>query len=140
MQTIIKLTNGIKVGIIGNHYPIMFDDNTMVKEDIFNKFEVSIVTDKLSLTKINEHTVSVGIGHMELNLWVKQDIDQLVIKYLNKEVDVLLSIQSLMTLAYDYINDFYPQVPIYVPNILESEDTIMVASINSFFKYEPNTI
>lgn len=140
MQTIIKLTNGIKVGIIGNHYPIMFDDNTMVKEEIFDKFEVSIVTDKLSLTKIHDYTISVGVGHMELNLWVKQDIDKLVLKYINKDVDILLTTQSLITLTYDYINSLYPQVPIYVPNILESEDTIMVASINSFFKYEPNTI
>jgi hypothetical protein len=141
MDKIVILSNGIKLGIIGNVYPVMFEDDTILSEwDNGNPYNVEGSTNLV--TVINGKTMLINDVTLGLADWVKIEITNFIQAEKRREVDLLICNPALIQLVYEYINLYYSDVDIYTLDIIEddSKNELEIARLNLFLRYTPNLI
>lgn len=140
INKIYTLSNGLRIAFIGKVYPIIFDDNTFVPFDSNQDVDIILVTVEASKKVIRNITLNEGTGIIELQEWVKDQIDSAVLRYKDGEIDILLTNISALYPTHKYLSTYYPDVPIYTVEIFDYDNNVPVCKINSFYKYLPNFI
>lgn len=132
MDKIFRLSNGIRVAVIGNIYPAIFDDNLQLTEEIHSIPETFLECSKFNVVDINTSKVSIAFGKNKLSDWVYKDIDILAKRFADNEIDVIVTNLGIVNYVLHYIMQYYPNMPLHSPVISEYEDNIPVFKIDSF--------
>lgn len=142
MDKIVILSNGIKLGIIGNVYPVMFEDNTILKEwDNGNPY--CIDGKETVVTVINGKTMLIADVIIGLADWIKTEVINFVQALKKREVDLLIVNPSIIQLVYEHITLYYNDVNLYTLDIMDENDPktdLEIARLNLFLRYNPNLI
>jgi hypothetical protein len=138
MDTLIHLSNGIVVAVIGEASPLIFDDNVEILEWKHKEDEVIFLAGIPEFTEVNgKHLMICKHGKTELNTWVKREIDNIVVAYNEKKVHIILCGISLSKYVIEYMSTMYPNVPLFAPKIFEINDEGKpICKIDLFIQYD----
>lgn len=141
MDKIVTLSNNIKLGFIGNVYPVMFEDNTIICEwDRGNPYDVE--GHKTLVTAINGKTMLICDVAVELADWIKEEIRKYIMLLKTKEIDLIICNPAIIHLVYNYVSMFRSDIDLYTLDIMEGEkdDELEIARINLFLRFNPNLL
>lgn len=141
MDKIVTLSNGLKLAFIGNVYPVLFEDNTMLME--WEKGSPYYVNGSNTIiTTINNKVILTSNVTVELADWIKEEIRQFIIFLKTREIDLIICNPTIIHLVYEYINLFRSDIDIYTLDIMENdpEEKEDIARLNLFLKFNPNLL
>jgi hypothetical protein len=138
MDTLIHLSNGIVVAVIGEASPLIFDDNVEILEWKHKEDEVIFLAGIPEFTEVNsKHLMICKHGKTELNTWVKREIDNIVVAYNEKKVHIILCGISISRYVIEYMSTMYPNIPLFAPKIFEINDEGKpICKIDLFIQYD----
>lgn len=136
MDSIVTLSNGLKLAFIGDCDPLTFEDDTRVVVHV--PPIAAIRPEKLESFIISGSRRSYvsTVVDIKLSDWVINDLNEVIKMYRAKKIDLIIAQIHNAFVILDYLKETNnDDIPIHMPELFVFEDRIY-AKLDSFIRYK----